>query len=112
AFLDVLRSQCLRFAAFSAAASHAPPRSFPTRRSSDLVASYTEQRMITCQRCGHTEKLEQRAANGSWSWEIVLVERVQKGRREIADRKSTRLNSSHVKTSYAVLCLKKKNIIF
>src|SRR5690606_24298228 len=25
------------------------------------------------------------------------------------DRKSTRLNSSHVKTSYAVVCLKKKN---
>src|SRR5690606_42000857 len=25
-----------------------------------------------------------------------------------ADRKSTRLNSSHVKTSYAVFCLKKK----
>src|SRR5690606_41288381 len=25
------------------------------------------------------------------------------------DRKSTRLNSSHVKNSYAVLCLKKKN---
>src|SRR5690606_34899449 len=28
------------------------------------------------------------------------------------DRKSTRLNSSHVKISYAVFCLKKKNIIF
>src|SRR5690606_40857071 len=27
----------------------------------------------------------------------------------IADRKSTRLNSSHVKISYAVFCLKKKN---
>src|SRR5690606_42099172 len=27
-----------------------------------------------------------------------------------ADRKSTRLNSSHVKNSYAVFCLKKKNI--
>src|SRR5436305_10110437 len=27
------------------------------------------------------------------------------------DRKSTRLNSSHVRTSYAVFCLKKKNII-
>src|SRR5690606_41699742 len=27
-----------------------------------------------------------------------------------ADRKSTRLNSSHVKISYAVFCLKKKNI--
>src|SRR5690606_28300321 len=29
--------------------------------------------------------------------------------KEIADRKSTRLNSSHVKNSYAVFCLKKKN---
>src|SRR5690606_41776858 len=30
------------------------------------------------------------------------------GRRsEVRDRKSTRLNSSHVKTSYAVFCLKK-----
>src|SRR5690606_39961130 len=28
-----------------------------------------------------------------------------------ADRKSTRLNSSHVKISYAVFCLKKKNRI-
>src|SRR5690606_39670996 len=27
-----------------------------------------------------------------------------------ADRKSTRLNSSHVKTSYAVFCLKKKKM--
>src|SRR5690606_41308840 len=27
----------------------------------------------------------------------------------ISDRKSTRLNSSHVKISYAVFCLKKKN---
>src|SRR5690606_40963130 len=28
----------------------------------------------------------------------------------VIDRKSTRLNSSHVKISYAVFCLKKKNI--
>src|SRR5436309_9891142 len=28
----------------------------------------------------------------------------------IADRKSTRLNSSHVKISYAVFCLKKKKL--
>src|SRR5690606_41708284 len=28
-----------------------------------------------------------------------------------ADRKSTRLNSSHVKISYAVFCLKKKNTV-
>src|SRR5438067_5770988 len=30
---------------------------------------------------------------------------------EIKDRKSTRLNSSHVSISYAVFCLKKKKII-
>src|SRR5690606_41337260 len=29
---------------------------------------------------------------------------------KVLDRKSTRLNSSHVKNSYAVFCLKKKNI--
>src|SRR3712207_8912586 len=28
-----------------------------------------------------------------------------------SDRKSTRLNSSHANTSYAVFCLKKKNIL-
>src|SRR5690606_41512241 len=30
-------------------------------------------------------------------------------KRDQTDRKSTRLNSSHVKNSYAVFCLKKKN---
>src|SRR3712207_8127247 len=30
-------------------------------------------------------------------------------RRQIEDRKSTRLNSSHANISYAVFCLKKKN---
>src|SRR5690606_40755799 len=29
---------------------------------------------------------------------------------DVEDRKSTRLNSSHVKISYAVFCLKKKNM--
>src|SRR5690606_41076629 len=34
----------------------------------------------------------------------------RRGRRErLGDRKSTRLNSSHVKISYAVFCLKKKS---
>src|SRR5207302_3270333 len=32
-------------------------------------------------------------------------------RRCALDRKSTRLNSSHVKISYAVFCLKKKNYV-
>src|SRR2546430_16087790 len=31
-----------------------------------------------------------------------------RGRRDVGDRKSTRLNSSHSQISYAVFCLKKK----
>src|SRR5690606_41837663 len=38
----------------------------------------------------------------------VHVRRLQPRRRAHRDRKSTRLNSSHVKISYAVFCLKKK----
>src|SRR5438477_9011731 len=37
---------------------------------------------------------------------IELVERLEM--RHFADRKSTRLNSSHMSISYAVFCLKKK----
>src|SRR3712207_8883208 len=33
-------------------------------------------------------------------------------RRSRADRKSTRLNSSHANISYAVFCLKKKTILY
>src|SRR5690606_40608386 len=40
--------------------------------------------------------------NGPLITEILAL------RHESADRKSTRLNSSHVKISYAVFCLKKK----
>src|SRR5690606_7280960 len=36
-----------------------------------------------------------------------LVNRIREGK-HVEDRKSTRLNSSHVKISYAVFCLKKK----
>src|SRR5207249_9167748 len=36
--------------------------------------------------------------------------KVRRGRPEARDRKSTRLNSSHVSISYAVFCLKKKII--
>src|SRR5207302_10389485 len=40
------------------------------------------------------------------------VELLYRARVEVEDRKSTRLNSSHVKISYAVFCLKKKNLMF
>src|SRR5690606_39945040 len=45
--------------------------------------------------------------------DVREVERPIVAEREIdgEDRKSTRLNSSHVKISYAVFCLKKKSII-
>src|SRR5699024_12043584 len=36
----------------------------------------------------------------------------EKGLHPVPDRKSTRLNSSHVSTSYAVFCLKKKKKIY
>src|SRR5690606_41923124 len=39
--------------------------------------------------------------NGPWEAELELPD-------DRVDRKSTRLNSSHVKISYAVFCLKKK----
>src|SRR5690606_39922398 len=38
----------------------------------------------------------------------ALADDVDAGVTEFTDRKSTRLNSSHVKISYAVFCLKKK----
>src|SRR2546422_2505489 len=40
---------------------------------------------------------------------LLRKERHGFGARETADRKSTRLNSSHGYISYAVFCLKKKN---
>src|SRR5436853_3920495 len=70
--------------------------SFPTRRSSDL----TEWRRSQADDCSSGNR------NGSsrlttWWWLT----------RELPDRKSTRLNSSHLGISYAVFCLKKKKIM-
>src|SRR5690606_40466527 len=50
-------------------------------------------------------------AGGEWGRQIARhrpVEAVTPSRARAEDRKSTRLNSSHVKISYAVFCLKKK----
>src|ERR1022692_4980393 len=43
---------------------------------------------------------------GHWGW----AERMSPSTPSRRDRKSTRLNSSHLVISYAVFCLKKKNI--
>src|SRR5436305_9960005 len=52
-----------------------------------------------------------RSRNGSRRQALVVKDGALRcGRRAVAlrDRKSTRLNSSHVRISYAVFCLKKK----
>src|SRR5205814_10576026 len=88
-----------------------PPRhlhSFPTRRSSDLVAGtpygqvYIGTYKITHDGAGHlssvftpTVGVDQPATSST----------INAGG---TDRKSTRLNSSHLGISYAVFCLKKK----
>src|SRR5690348_17850152 len=40
----------------------------------------------------------------------IRAPRSRKSKRDVRDRKSTRLNSSHPSISYAVFCLKKKKI--
>src|SRR5688500_19207458 len=72
--------------------------SFPTRRSSDLLAlarglALQDLLLLVTQRRG--------------LFEVLLVDRGLFG---LADRKSTRLNSSHLVISYAVFCLKKKKL--
>src|SRR5690606_40926801 len=45
---------------------------------------------------------------GPWTVHAIRSPTASLGHGSYRDRKSTRLNSSHVKTSYAVFCLKKK----
>src|SRR5436305_3391199 len=69
---------------------HRDLHSFPTRRSSDL----------------------QNGTSRPLDWQSTAV---APGEIDLAggeDRKSTRLNSSHVRISYAVFCLKKKKTRF
>src|SRR5690606_40577232 len=59
----------------------------------------------------HAEVVHRRAEEdrGLAAGQVGLqVERVRGALDQFQDRKSTRLNSSHVKISYAVFCLKKK----
>src|SRR5204863_8867588 len=77
---------------------------FPTRRSSDLKLDEHE-KSNTCY--VHINLGEEAAlATDVKSYFLRRVPLVL--REEYGDRKSTRLNSSHVEISYAVFCLKKK----
>src|SRR5690349_24210129 len=88
--------------------------SFPTRRSSDLdVADVLSRRGASVIR-PLKERLLDESAPVELRREIPIV-LLRKVDRDLAaeldrrDRKSTRLNSSHVEISYAVLCLKQNN---
>src|SRR5699024_12764788 len=91
--------------------------SFPTRRSSDLDFHSEEQisqLMEECAREGELEILINNASNfveSNFETEgVALLDDLYKTnfKAPYLDRKSTRLNSSHVSISYAVFCLKKK----
>src|SRR5690349_23087696 len=91
--------------------SRRPPIStlFPTRRSSDL-------RELGLRARGLLDGVDHRqAAQASASSRGLAPGReagdVAQAQGAVhADRKSTRLNSSHVESSYAVFCLKKKKV--
>src|SRR5690606_42054341 len=84
---------------------------FPTRRSSDLIAPRLGNPRVSCRK--HLEQAEQVLARPV---PIVVTGPADGCHQPVesvldvsgVDRKSTRLNSSHVKISYAVFCLKKK----
>src|SRR5690606_41476322 len=93
--------------------------SFPTRRSSDLRsrnAFVCDPFILTgpLARDQQNRKLDKLLGNGRIEAELFanLLNHIRQLRvvqqRNERDRKSTRLNSSHVKISYAVFCLKKK----
>src|SRR3989442_11807793 len=58
--------------------------------------------------CGGGARRRAGALRGAALQRRAADARDDPGRGEAADRKSTRLNSSHVRISYAVFCLKKK----
>src|SRR5699024_12789011 len=85
---------------------------FPTRRSSDLISAYEERmskawtgdKYYTIDGVSYVKWV----GDGSDEHpEEEYIWKVNKPYAESEDRKSTRLNSSHVSISYAVCCLKK-----
>src|SRR5690606_40817452 len=92
--------------------------SLPTRRSSDLcvVESGTfANAQFFAEYRPYIEKVRLKGINPGMEWQLgdklKLNAQLNYTKSEFSreNRKSTRLNSSHVKISYAVFCLKKKN---
>src|SRR5699024_12417300 len=94
--------------------SHLPPyflHSFPTRRSSDLHhSSYLDTGLLTIYAGTGNKSLPALKSTIESTLESLVAKGItDKELKNSQDRKSTRLNSSHVSISYAVCCLKKKS---
>src|SRR5690606_41922583 len=104
-------SPCFSLSLFCCYGGPRDLHSFPTRRSSDLTAA-TRGRSPTGRGArpdsSRPPRPSPRAARrqSSRGGSSPAARRRRSQARQ--DRKSTRLNSSHVKISYAVFCLKKK----
>src|SRR5690606_42061485 len=99
---------------FPASGRHRSLHSFPTRRSSDLPG---EASAVVTDVMGPVTEIDAPADSFTppTGKHILIMPCssagqgcVDEAEEEKRDRKSTRLNSSHVKISYAVFCLKKK----
>src|SRR5439155_23199672 len=94
---------------------HRDLHSFPTRRSSDLAARRLEHDPVAILLAARepgatafaTPGLPELRLEGLQSDEAKAL---LSARAPPLDRKSTRMNSSHVAISYAVFCLKKKKL--
>src|SRR5205814_6819373 len=104
---------------FYGSADHRILRSFPTRRSSDLQPLHDDERSPAQQEVVHrgprrgSQGRAETAPRRGESRSIPLSNRRNSAgsggaAADRRDRKSTRLNSSHLGISYAVFCLKKK----
>src|SRR5690606_42050572 len=97
---------------YHTSASARAPRAFPPRRSSDLVGNFRRNLAFPHHAINAAFGL---ATAGAEVKPTVRTDRDIRGvqrltfQKHFRDRKSTRLNSSHVKISYAVFCLKKKS---
>src|SRR5690606_42089439 len=75
--------------------------SFPTRRSSDLFDLLA---VLQCRPAAPLDLRERGLELAAGLFDLADGAGLDAGREKATDRKSTRLNSSHVKISYAVFC--------
>src|SRR5437870_10598952 len=88
------------------------PPSFPTRRSSDLNDATRALDLQLLRRRRNRAARRDHVVDDADGLAPDREGLRHRRRRDLEDRKSTRLNSSHVAISYAVFCLKKKTISF